>query len=90
MSNIYYEPNEPRRIFKTPLSTNQYVQGAGRCNHCPGKQKYCDECRRELSAFKTHEAAQEYERGVQASLPPEGQAPPYSRSVVDNSRPVAR
>lgn len=86
MSNIYYEPGKPRRIFKKPLTTDQYVQGVGRCTHCPGRQCYCDACRQELSPFKTIEAAQDYERSVQANLPAEAPSQPFSRSRLENSR----
>lgn len=68
MPNPYYKPAEPRRIFRTPKTTAQYVGGAGRCNQCPSWNLYCEACRQELNHFKTLEAVQEYERGVQATL----------------------
>lgn len=68
MSNNYFKPNEPRQIFRTPKTRELYVGGAGRCSHCPSWQCCCEACRKELSPFKTLEAAQEYERGVQARL----------------------
>jgi len=68
VSNIYYQPDQPRQIFRTPKSRELYVGGAGRCSHCPSWRCYCEACRQELSPFKTLEAVQEYERGVQAEL----------------------
>lgn len=68
MTNYYYRPNEPRRIFKTPKTTGQYVSGTGRCTHCPSWQNYCEACRQELSACPTFKAMQEYERSIQAGL----------------------
>ncbi|MDF7815275.1 hypothetical protein [Hymenobacter sp. YC55] len=68
MANIYYKPEEPRRIFTKPITTSQYVNAVGRCNHCPGWRNYCQACRQELNPYKTVEAVEEYERGVQAKL----------------------
>lgn len=68
MSNIYYEPNKPRRIYTRPLTTSQYVKGAGRCNHCPSWLIKCEECREELKPYKTIDAIQAYEATVQQRL----------------------
>jgi hypothetical protein len=78
MSNIYYEPNKPRRVFQRPITSSQYIKGAGRCNHCESWLNRCDECRQELSPFKTVEAIETYEATVQLKLR-EAESVPVSR-----------
>lgn len=68
MSNFYFQPDQPRRIFRTPKTTAEYVGGAGRCTHCPSWLSHCDACHQELRPFSTMDAQREYERGVQARL----------------------